>query len=231
MFHKVEVKKDRLYEKIIDNIVELINAGTLAIGDYLPSERDLAEQFGVSRVPVREAIKTLEFLGVLESNKGLRVADSFSQRLTLLRMTANKMGSDAFADVIEAREPIELKIVELACENHSDEDLAKLDKVVEKMQEELRTDCFSTLTAVEFHSIIMKACQNSILIRLSELMDGLLEEVREQSLLTTGRQQQSYAECFRIIDAIRNRDKKKARKEMIIHLSFMRKNYANSSRE
>ena len=225
MFNKVEVKNHRLYEKIIDEINRLIDTGELKPGDYLPRERELAEQFGVSRVPVREATKTLEFMGILQnSTKGLMVTDPLTRGLSGSEILLGN-SSDTYADLIEAREPIELKIVELACKNRTEEDLAHMDAVLAKMKEEIDQGIVNDQASKEFHYTLMNACKNSVLKRLLALLDGLLEEVREQSLVTPGRYSQSYEESRRIIEAIRDGDARRACQEMQTHINMMRDNY------
>ena len=60
----------RFYEYVIENIRQMIANGELQAGQKLPSERELAEKFNVSRVPIREALKILEYMGVLDSSPG-----------------------------------------------------------------------------------------------------------------------------------------------------------------
>jgi len=233
MFNKVEVKNHRLYEKIIDEINRLIQSGELKPGDYLPPERELAEQFGVSRVPVREATKTLEFMGVLENTtKGLRVTDSLTRSLVGLELDLKDINSDTFSDLLEAREPIELKIVELACKNRTEDDLAAMDAVIAKMGQEVEKGMITPQTSREFHYSLTNACKNSVLTRILQLLDGLLGEVREQSLLAPGRYLQSYEESYRIIEAVRIGDAELACREMQLHMTVMRGHYeAYSSME
>lgn len=231
MFNKIEVKKHRLYEKIISEINQSIKSGKLKPGDYLPPERELAELFGVSRVPVREATKTLEFMGVLESTtKGLMINDSLSYgHFVNLERDLKCKSSDMFEDLLEARELIELKVVELACKNRTDEDLAEMDSVILKMGKEIEKGVININIAKEFHYILINACKNSVLMRLLQLLDSLLGEVRGQSLLTTGRYSESFEESRRIIEAIREGDTNLACKEMQIHMSAMRSNYQTYS--
>lgn len=231
MFKKVENKKSRLYERIIDEINKLIDTGQLQPGDYLPSERDLAEMLGVSRVPVREAIKTLEFMGVLKNNsKGVYVAHTASAVSKSLQLVLDG-GHDAFEDLIEMREFIESKAVELACQRRTDEDLEEMDIVLKRMEEETESDSININTSKAFHLALLRASKNSVLTRIVEIMDDLLYEVRERTLITPGRAKQSYEEQCRIVVAIRQRDVSLACKEMLEHIKHMRSHYTDYSNE
>ena len=95
------------YEYVIDNIRQMIADGELQAGQKLPSERELAEKFNVSRVPIREALKILEYMGVLDSSPG----DGTYVKNTSAQSLVSKMdfSFDATADTI--RDLLELRIV------------------------------------------------------------------------------------------------------------------------
>ena len=97
----------RFYEYVIDNIRQMIADGELQAGQKLPSERELAEKFNVSRVPIREALKILEYMGVLDSSPG----DGTYVKNTSAQSLVSKMdfSFDATADTI--RDLLELRIV------------------------------------------------------------------------------------------------------------------------
>lgn len=228
MFRRVEDKKVRLYERIIEEINRLLNAGELLPGDYLPPERELAETLGVSRVPVREALKTLEFMGVLKNTtKGAQVVDAGPLTSSGLQLIVG--GRDAFEDLIEVRELIEVKVTELACERRTDEDLEALDQCINDMEQEVKLGGISVQSSLNFHRRLTKSARNSVLLRIMELLEGLLLEVREKSLSVPGRPAQSHEEHRRIVAAIRARDAKAACLEMAHHLAVMRENYAKYS--
>ncbi|MDD5170205.1 MAG: GntR family transcriptional regulator, partial [Syntrophales bacterium] len=125
-----EVHAVRLYEIIVERIKRMILEGELKAGDRLPSERELADMFQVSRVPVREALKILEFMEILQHVRG----DGIYLKSVGVNDLLSKMdfmvetSSDIISDLFEARGALEVKAVELAAIRRTDADLQAMAK-------------------------------------------------------------------------------------------------------
>ena len=123
------VRSSRLYEQIVQQVEESIHKGAMKPGDQLPPERELAQQFGVSRTAVREAVKALHEKGLVEAypGRGTFITDgtSYSMRQSLDRMlkVGQAEGSGLLAEVREILEP---EIAALAATRADDEDLASI---------------------------------------------------------------------------------------------------------
>ncbi len=162
------VKNIRTFEAISDQIRQQIETGALRPGDKLPSERELATQFGASRNAVREALRILESAGVLELQKGAtggafilegdgsNISQSISDMMALKRISLRHL--------TEARVELMNVILKLACANADETDFALIEKNIEKTRvaiENKERDTQLELNA-EFYSIIAQATRNPI---------------------------------------------------------------------
>src|SRR5258707_8214762 len=131
------IQSERLYEKIVEQIERRILAGELKVGDQLPSERELGEQFRVSRTAVREAVKALREKGLVEvrPGRGTFITNGTSQAardsLSLMMKIAPGEGS---RDLVEVREMFEPEIAVLAATRATDEHIAVMRAAVETME-------------------------------------------------------------------------------------------------
>ncbi len=162
MFSRVNV--DRVSQAIVDQIKLLIRDGRLKPGDRLPSERELCNQFGVSRVTVREALRILEASGLVIIRVGAqggpflttpsaeRLGEGLADLLSLAPLTA--------ANVTEARMVVELGILPLVVERATEEDAAALMEMVEEGAEALKEDRYEMGMSAAFH-IRVAACTHN----------------------------------------------------------------------
>ena len=133
------LKKKRLYEEIVDQILQLIHSGELKPGDRLPPERELAEQLNVSRTAIREAMRALESMGYTESKIG---GGTFVRALTLdslINPVSIVLSQDdrMLEDVLEFRLVLETKCAALAAQRGTDEQFEALDKITADMRREV----------------------------------------------------------------------------------------------
>ena len=146
----------RISEVIVEQVRLLIRQGQLLAGDRLPSERELCERFGVSRVTVREALRVLEANGLVEIRVGARggafvtapssrlVGEGIADLISLATLTAG--------EVTEARQVFELGIVGLVCERATDEDIAALYEICDRSSAALEGDDYPLELSAEWHS-------------------------------------------------------------------------------
>ncbi|TMC70219.1 MAG: FadR family transcriptional regulator [Chloroflexi bacterium] len=124
------IRRSRLYQGIVEQIEGLLERGDIRPGDQLPPERQLADQFQVSRASVREALRTLELLGIVETRPG---GGTFVRRTTpddLARPLTSLMArGHTVADVIELRGLIEPALAALAAERITAAQLAELEEI------------------------------------------------------------------------------------------------------
>ena len=138
----------------------------------MPSERELAQLFDVSRVPVREALKILAFMGVIEYVKG---KGSFVKRLSMSNMLENidfllMSPLHTMVDLFEAREAIELQATRLAAQRRSEEDIYAIKAVIAEMESNIKMGIDVYDASMKFHSAIIAASHNTVLVKINEFL-------------------------------------------------------------
>jgi DNA-binding FadR family transcriptional regulator len=217
------VSLGRVSEVIVEQIRLLIRQGRLHPGDRLPSERDMCETFGVSRVTVREALRVLEAGGLVEIRVGARggafvtapsrdrVGAGLADLVRLSPMTA--------AEVTEARLVFELGIVPMVVSRATDEDLADLRQLCREQQAALAGDGDSARLAARFHVRVAAATHNPAVEMLVHSFHGpLLDSLEETREITTTAGQRGAREHLDFVKAVGNRDVEGATRIMGRHL-------------
>jgi GntR family transcriptional repressor for pyruvate dehydrogenase complex len=214
------IRKTRIHEEVFSQIHELIKAGRFKGRDQLPSERELAETFKVSRTSVREALRALETQGLIVSRTGMGnfVADLPVESLVgpLARLLIDE--KKALADVFEMRKLIEPHIAALAAERATRSDIAQLKRIVAKQTEAVKRGETGVEADAELHFSIGRATRNQALQKLVSGLMEMLSPSREESLQTDKRRQSSIDAHRRIIAAVEKHDKTRARSEMLRHI-------------
>jgi GntR family transcriptional repressor for pyruvate dehydrogenase complex len=226
------VQTSRLYEQIVQQIEESILKGTLKEGDQLPAERELAQQFGVSRTAVREAIKALHEKGLVDAfpGRGTFIANgnSNSMRQSLDRILKSGT-SDGAAHLVEIREILEPEIAALAAARADDQDLATLRETVSVM-DNARHDPDAFIEAdLDFHLSLAEAAANPFVLSLIDSIVGLLREQRMRIFYVVGGPERGQLHHKRILDAMERRDARGAREAMQAHLRQVREDSRESS--
>lgn len=212
-------KNHNLYEYIINEIKNMINKNELHIGDVLPSERDLAERFNVSRVPIREAMKIMEYIGMIE-------VDSVSKKvLKKINMTdlytkisfCIENDYRTIIELFDLRLMIEPEAARLASENLEKEDILTIKNSVERMK--LSQDEMDTLyeASMQTHYAIIKSSKNQL---LCSIYQGLYEHLLLSKSISMDLKtiSQSIKIHEQIADAIINRKPEEAKELMYEHL-------------
>ncbi len=176
-----QVQRAHLYEEVADQIKKAIFDGLLEPGDSLPSERDLGKMFGVGRPTIREALRILNVMGLIDISAGIRGSTvrkvDLTQYLDTIREQLTYMihvDEQSIQDVLEIRKYVELGIAHSAANNAAREDFDKLEKLLEKMEA-----CGSDIRAyfpfaVEFHKKLALASGNSIFYILWNMFQDIL---------------------------------------------------------
>jgi GntR family transcriptional repressor for pyruvate dehydrogenase complex len=215
-----EAQSVRLYEIIIKRVKDMIIEGKLKVGDKLPSERELAEMFQVSRVPVREALKIMEFMEIIQYIPG----DGVYLKQVAIQDILSKIdfmietNSDIISDLFEARQAIELKAVELAAVRRNEADIKIMDAILKEMAEDIARGGDGIQAATQFHTAISKASKNKVIARINDLLITLTEMSRENSLGKHGMAPAALVSHQRILEAIKEQNAPEAKRLMLEHL-------------
>lgn len=218
-------RRKSLVNTVADDLLERIIAGDFGPGDPLPTEAEIGDEFDVSRVTVREALRTLSARGIVRvvSGVGSRVAPVEAWRSVpdALRYRAAR-GDDATVSeqLISTRRLIECEAAALAAPRISATALAECDECVEAMVEaSAKADVDSFVAAdLRFHSVIMEASANLFLAVLLAPLTEVLAERRTQTSRVPQIQEHAIAEHRAIVAALRSGSGPAAREAMDHHL-------------
>lgn len=219
------VQTARLYEQIVLQIEESIQKGVLKAGDQLPAERELAQQFGVSRTAVREAVKALREKGLVEAyaGRGTFVTDGTSHavKLSLDRMLRLGQSEDS-SFLVEVREILEPEIAALAAERSEAQHLTAMKEALAVM-DSARSDPDAFIEGdLDFHLALAEAAGNPLILSLIDSIVGLLREQRTKIFSVDGGPERGQYHHKRILEAIEHRNPQRAREVMKAHLRQVR---------
>ncbi|MDP6692601.1 MAG: FadR/GntR family transcriptional regulator [Alphaproteobacteria bacterium] len=219
-----QVERATVSDTIVAQIRDLITNGTLKPGDRLPSERDLCKRFGVGRTSVREALKPLITMGLLEGRvgSGTFVAGESGQFQKPLAwgLLGGLSGQD---DLVETRHMLETNAAYWAALRAAPENLAAIQETIDGMAAHLQQpDRFQDFDA-NFHFEIARATQNKILFRLINVIRGQIQTwIGERLALSPDRAEAlariSLSQHEEILAAIKSGDGEKARGAMDHHI-------------
>ena len=216
------VRPKPLFAQIIDQIKSQIESGELKPGDRLPPERQFSEMLGVNRHTVREALKVLEYMGVVEGKTGIgTIVNNIGQDVLLDQIShaAEFSPRRLLTELMELREILEPGIAALAAEKATEEDLAVMELAMDDLKKEFEKGFIGTDADERLHIALAKATQNSTVVRLTKPIISMLAQYREKSLRPEGRRKETFQEHDRIFQAVKGRRSEEARAAMVFHLS------------
>ncbi len=228
------IRSSRLYEQIVEQIEQAILNGELKQGDQLPAERELAEQFGVSRTAVREAVKALREKGLVAafSGRGTFVTDGTSQAMRQsLDLVTRIGGTDGATQLAEARAILEPEIAALAAERIEEQLLITLREAVAVMDRSLEDPEAYIEADLDFHLALAEGATNPVILSLVDSIVVLLREQRLRTFCVDGGPQRGQYHHKRILEAIEQRDADRAREAMREHMQQVREDSHASSGE
>jgi GntR family transcriptional repressor for pyruvate dehydrogenase complex len=216
-----------LSERVSQEIVKSIVRGDFVSGSVLPSEKELARQFDVSRPVVREAVATVAMLGLIERRQG-RVAkiapeSDWRQLTPELLMARTEIGSieDLLLELLELRRMVEVEASALAARRATEEDVRHMRRHLESMDASLEDLDAFTRADMDFHGAVLLAAGNHLLPPLFEQLRPVLEFARRLSARTRpGVLEMSQQGHRAVFEAVLAGDSESARKSMADHLSW-----------
>jgi GntR family transcriptional repressor for pyruvate dehydrogenase complex len=220
-----EIFPVRLYENVIEQIMNLIKNNELKPGDKLPPERELAERLSISRGSLREAFRVLESRGLIKSKPGggryireiIKNGHNNTENIIL------SLEKSSILELLEAREMFEVKIAKIAAQKATIEDIELIEKALDKMDEEEELKYGKeTESDTEFHLAIASASHNFVFVNIIRLHLDLLKETREKTWKIPGRREEQQEEHQAIFKAIKEHNSKKAGEAMLKHLRNVR---------
>lgn len=222
------IKNTKVYEQVIEQIKGMIVDGTLKKGDKLPSERDLVEQLQVSRTSIREALRAMEIIGLIDCKQGGGnfVREDFKNNLfePLSIMFMLEKGNPI--EIIEVRKIIEVETAVLAAERITQEELDSLRLIVEGLKQSTNEEEAVKIDK-RFHYEIARASKNKLIITIlnaiSSLIDAYIKDARMKILLEEENRTLLSNQHEKVYIALKNHNSAEAAEAMRQHLDFANK--------
>lgn len=214
------LSRTRLADDLAERIAELIRSGRYCPGDRLPSIAEMSKQFGVGHPTLREALKRLESLGVLDIRHGSGV---YVGRHPDVLVVSNPVYSGVASkqvviDLLQARRAIEVATAGLAAEQATAAHIRTMSDLLDDAGQNLANDEQLSASNMGFHRQIAEASGNVVFAQLLDVLTTLFQNEQRLILDVYGSRDQDHAEHRDILDAIRRHDPAAARQRMGDHL-------------
>lgn len=213
------IRRNKVYEEVARQIQNHI-LEHLKPGDVLSPERELAQMFGVSRGSVRDAIRSLELIGLLEPQQGRGTvvcepsADALVGPLATVLVQKRKL----VGELLDVRKIIEPAVARRAAQHVTAAQIAEMEKILERHGEKVQRGEMAIEEDSEFHYHVALAADNSVILRIVDVLMDMLRETRQRSLQASGRPQKSLAGHRRILAALKRHDPVASESAMLRHL-------------
>ncbi|MGB7599188.1 MAG: FadR/GntR family transcriptional regulator [Candidatus Sulfotelmatobacter sp.] len=212
------IPRNKVYRQVAKRLERRI-AEELKPGDLLPPERELVRMLGVSRSSVRDAIRTLELMGLLEPRQGIGTVVCNPMPTTPDPLAAALLEKrKKIADLLDVRRMIEPALAARAAVQASREAIVGMEDILSLQEAKIRVGDLGIEEDSRFHYAIALASDNAAVLKIVDVLMDLLRETRERSLQVEGRQEKSLAGHHRILSALKLGDAAAAESAMRRHL-------------
>jgi GntR family transcriptional repressor for pyruvate dehydrogenase complex len=217
--------KERLVDRVVEEIERLIIDQKLAPGMKLPPEREFAEQIGVSRTVIREAVQILVTKGMLQVKHGVGTivnkmgSDQISEPLSMLFKTKGI----TLDNLHQVRTILEVEITGIAAENANQQEIKHLEEVLSNLEKNMNDPEAFAAGDTAFHHTLAEFSHNPLLIMLLDSIGGLMHEVRTSVSRYPAIFKTVVPDHREIMKSIQTKDAKRARQAMRNHLENARK--------
>jgi GntR family transcriptional regulator, transcriptional repressor for pyruvate dehydrogenase complex len=214
------VSRDALPDQIAAKLIELVRDQRLRSGDRLPPERELAAAMGVSRSSLREALRALSMIGVVDMRHGDGTYLSSLEPASLMRSVGLvlELSETGMEELFEARKLVEPGLAALAAQRIDTSMLMALQHCVEASEESVGDHERFMRADLQLHDLIARAAGNAILSRLIDSIHALGIASRRSTTGLPGVEQQTVKDHREIVDAVARRDPHRAHRAMLTHL-------------
>lgn len=215
-----KISKSNVVDTVIEQLLDLLLEGKLKVGDRLPAETELAAQVGVGRNSIREAMKVLQVLGILERRQGdgSYISSSFNIPFdSLLFSFIGKIGNPE--ELVELRRVLEIGVMEIVVEKATEEDFELLEEKVRILDNYARMEPIPIDQAIKadmaFHLALIDMTRNGALEEFGKLIMRLFQASMINHIATPQGIRRAVEDHRAILASIRTRDREKARAMII----------------
>jgi GntR family transcriptional repressor for pyruvate dehydrogenase complex len=224
------VDRTILWKQIADQLLAMLRERRLGPGDKLPPERELAAMMQVSRPSLREALRALTMMNVLEVRQGAGTFVTSLETELLVEPLDFVVSLDdsSLIALFEARRIVELGIVGLAAQRITEEELAELEAGLSRSRETVDDPAAFLQADVDLHKIITRAARNPIMSRVIDSISRLLLLSRSRTVEVPGIRAQTIQDHRAIVAALKRRDAEAAKEAMLQHLNNVEQGFVHS---
>lgn len=216
------IKRQNLYEQVVEHLRRYIIENGLRPGDPLPTELELAKQLRVSRQSVREAVKVLASVGVVETRPrdGSRLREANTQNLSEHLGFLFALKGATFSELVETRIVLECAYLPLVIEKADEADFQRMEAAIDKMRANKENLHAFTQADMEFHQALVTATKNRVMTGFGVMLHEFFRQMLEEEGLSIRTERSSYtiADHEGIISALRKKDLSTAQQIMRRHL-------------
>ncbi|MED4602241.1 FadR/GntR family transcriptional regulator [Paenibacillus validus] len=238
MYHKLQdrwwiiiikaIEKQNVVDEVYDQIKSNIITAKWKPGDKIPSENELCQMFNVSRVSVRSAIQKLRAVGIITTHhgKGSFVSPSINESILNSFIPVMNLSEQEFLDMMEFRETIEFKCIDLAVERAEEKDIQQIGQALQKMIANKDDFVKYSQSDLEFHFAIVRASKNELFLKLMNAVKDAYYYYLEELNRVFGVNEESLQGHIAQYEAIRNKDAGKAKELIAIGMEENRRKIA-----
>jgi len=214
------IEKTKVYKAAVEQIKAAIESGDWPPGTQLPAERELADQLNIGRTSVREALRVLEVMGLVEIHpgQGTYVALHSNQAQPIELLQSMLQEDVHVVELLEMRELLEPQIAYMAAQSATTEDITCLAEILERMESSLAARQSGVEENIEFHLALTRAAGNRVLLQFHQLFFELSRDSIERFFQVPGRAEESLAGHRELLQAISEHKPEEARQRMLAHL-------------
>lgn len=222
------IKPSRVSYKVADQIKKLVFTGTLKSGDKLPSERELSKMIGVGRFSLREGLRILESMGILETKygpyAGTYVSEMAIENLSEKISDILRLGSITLDQLFEVRMELGLIILKYFYRRANTTDIKRLGKCINEAENLFKRGAQPREKFIEFHRLIARGSKNPVLLLLyNSLLDILLKKFLSKFTSYPEHSKKFLAYNKKILDSLKERDMDKASNTLKKYLAYLKK--------
>ncbi|MEW6623606.1 MAG: FadR/GntR family transcriptional regulator [Bacillota bacterium] len=221
------IQKKQVYELVYDKLKDMITDGHFQEGDYLPPEHELAEQFGVSRSAIREAMLLLRRSGIvhISPGKGTLVKKTVFPSIGEPIIDIINRDRENILELLELRKGIETEAADLAARRASKQGIARLRKAYQNLENDVNNNNLGAEADYNFHVLISEITGNKLYLQvmssISDILKDAISKTRQETLTRPSGPKMILKQHENILKAIESRDSQKAREAMTEHLETM----------
>ena len=216
------LRRPALSKEVRDYIKQYILENDLKGGDPLPPENQLVEELGVGRSSVREAIKSLQSLGIVESRRGYGLFVREYNMDPILETLSFSMRSDPvrFQELLRIRIWLETGVIREAVQEISDESIAELEAIMNAWQERVGSEQDHIDLDKQFHIVLYDSVNNFTLLKLFEVFWTAFEQLRLKTI-TEGSPDITINQHLGVLEAVKLREPELAAERLIEHFDYV----------